>query len=174
MYVAQVRQNRTAERLFSYGFEVRTQHQLGSVLHENLFLELAYEAPFCQCVLKCVLQRVLEWCLQRVLEWCLQQTGQSEKSNRESLESESLSLSSMTSSRLRRKSARLWSASSFGFVGFDSAGAAFWTFFSFDRSKLRISSRSGFPDDTGGFRSSSPTHRLLRSVFLIVLNTSVP
>ena len=166
MYVAQVRQNRTAERLFSYGFEVRTQHQLGSVLHENLFLELAYEAPFCQCVLKCVLQRVLEW--------CLQQTSQSEKSNRESLESESLSLSSMTSSRLRRKSARLWSASSFGFVGFDSAGAALWTFFSFDRSKLRISSRSGFPDDTGGFRSSSPTHRLLRSVFLIVLNTSVP
>ena len=31
--MAQVRQNRTAGRLFPYGFEVRTQHQLGSVLH---------------------------------------------------------------------------------------------------------------------------------------------
>lgn len=31
--MAQVRQNRTAGQLLPYGFEVRTQHQLGSVLH---------------------------------------------------------------------------------------------------------------------------------------------
>ena len=52
--MAQVRQNRTAERLFSYGFEVRTQHQLGSVLHDTQFSEMTDKVLFCQSG--------LDWC----------------------------------------------------------------------------------------------------------------
>ena len=52
--MAQVRQNRTAERLFSYGFEVRTQHQLGSVLHDIQFSEMTDKVLFCQSG--------LDWC----------------------------------------------------------------------------------------------------------------
>lgn len=41
--LAQVRQNRTAGQLLPYGFEVRTQHQLGSVLHRKELPLIAYK-----------------------------------------------------------------------------------------------------------------------------------
>ena len=41
--MAQVRQNRTAGQLLPYGFEVRTQHQLGSVLHHMQLKFLPYK-----------------------------------------------------------------------------------------------------------------------------------
>lgn len=46
--MAQVRQNRTAGQLLPYGFEVRTQHQLGSVLHQlaSLFSPIIYRNSF--------------------------------------------------------------------------------------------------------------------------------
>lgn len=45
--MAQVRQNRTAGQLLPYGFEVRTQHQLGSVLHHMQTKFLPYKG-FCE------------------------------------------------------------------------------------------------------------------------------
>ena len=47
--LAQVRQNRTAGQLLPYGFEVRTQHQLGSVLH-HMPLEFIAFKGFVKCL----------------------------------------------------------------------------------------------------------------------------